>query len=209
MDLENTGKEWMEEAPLLSAMNKTNPFNVPDDYFSSLGSIIQSRCLIEDARFNNVEEFTVPAGYFDSLIQQTESRVAEQTIRELAPTAGFSVPEEYFSNLQHRILASATGAFKPAQALIKPIRSNWLRYAAAACVTAALGSVLIFGNRENSFESSLSSIPDQEIINYLQMHSDVGDTPMILENLGQNVNLTDISSDISDAELEDYISTTL
>jgi hypothetical protein len=209
MDLENTGKEWMEEAPLLSAMDKKNPFTVPDNYFSSLEHDIRSRCVVEDARFENDEEFTVPAGYFDSLIQQTESRIAEQTIRDLAPTPGFSVPEGYFSNLQQNILASTAETAAPAEAVIKPIRSNWLRYAAAACLTAVLGSVLIFSNRESSFESSLSRIPEQEIINYLQMHSDIGDTPVILESLGQNVNLTDISSDVSDAELEEYISTTL
>jgi len=209
MDLENIGKEGMEEAPLLSAMDKKNPFSVPDEYFSNLKDHITSRCLIEDARFNNEEEFSVPAGYFESLIDQTESRISEQAIRDLAPTSGFIIPEGYFNTLPQRILASAAGASKPAEAIVKPIRSNWLKYAAAACLTAILGSVLIFSNREDSFESGLSRIPDQEIINYLQIHSDVGDTPMILESLGQNVNLTDISSDISDDELEEYISTTL
>ena len=206
MDLENTDNEWMKEAPLLSSTDRKNPFAIPGDYFNNLELNIRARCLIEDARFKNEEEFSVPTGYFDSLIQETESRIAEQNIREIAPTAGFSLPEGYFEQLQYRISESTS---QPVEATIKPIRSNWIRYAAAACVTAVLGSLLIFNNAEESFESKLSRIPEQELINYLQMHSDIGDTPMILENLGQNVNLTDISSDISDAELEEYISTTL
>ena len=206
MDLENTGNEWMREAPLLSATDKKNPFSLPDDYFNNLELNIRARCVIEDARFQNEEEFKVPAGYFDSLIQETESRIAEQNIREIAPTAGFSLPDGYFENLQHRISESTS---KPVEAVIKPIRAGWIKYAAAACVTAVLGSLLIFNKAEESFESKLSRVPEQELINYLQMHSDIGDTPIILENLGQNVNLADISSDISDAELEEYISTTL
>jgi len=209
MDLENTGKEWREEAPLLSAMDKKDPFTVPDNYFTDLQNNITSRCLIEDARFRNEEEFTVPAGYFDSLVEQTEGRIAEQTVRSLVSSPGLTVPDEYFSTLHQSIVARTSKAVAPAEAVVRPLRSNWFKYAAAACVTAILGSVLIFSNQDNSFESGLSRIPDQDIINYLQMHSDVGDTPLILESLGQNVNLSDISSDISDAELEEYISTTL
>ncbi|NEU07766.1 hypothetical protein GZH53_05535 [Flavihumibacter sp. R14] len=209
MDLENTGNDWMEEAPLLSATDKKNPFTVPENYFSNLENDIRSRCVIEDSRFSNEEEFPVPADYFESLIQQTESRIAEEVIRGYAPSSGFTVPEGYFTTLQQNILAGTTVPAKPAEALIRPIRTNWIRYAAAACVTVVLGSVLIFNNQKDTFEAGISHIPDQEIINYLQIHSDIGDTPMILESLGQNVNLTDLSGDISDAELEEYISTSL
>ena len=55
----------------------------------------------------------------------------------------------------------------------------------------------------------MGKIPEQEIINYLQMNSDVGDTPAILENLSQNVTLTDFNTDISSEEMELYINTTL
>lgn len=209
MDLENTGKDWKDEAPLLAAMDRKNPLTVPENYFNTLKGNILSRCLIEDARFNNEDEFTVPAGYFDSLPSQIQSRIAEETIRDLAPADGFTVPEGYFSSLQQRILAKTETIEEPVETFIKPIKSNWIRYAAAACVTLVLGTALIFNSQNTSFESQLSSIPDQEIINYLQVHSDMSDTPMIIESLTQTVNLNDRVGDLSEDELEEYINTTL
>lgn len=209
MDSENTGKDWKDEAHLLAAMDRKNPLTVPEDYFKTLKADIISRCLVEDARFNNEEEFPIPSDYFDSLPAQIESRIAEETIRNLTPTDGFIVPEGYFASLQQQILAKTETAEAPVETVIKPIRNNWYKYAAAACVTLVLGSVLIFNNRENSLEAQLSSIPDQEIINYLQVHSDMGDTPMIMESLVQTVNLNDRVNDLSENELEEYINTTL
>ena len=209
MDLENTGKDWKDEAPLLAAMARVNRLTVPEDYFNTLKANIVSRCLIEDARFENEEEFSVPSNYFDTLPAQIESRIAEETIRKFVSSDGFTVPEGYFSSLQQRILARTASTEKPVGTIIKPIKRNWLKYAAAACVTLVLGSVLVFNSRENSFEAQLSSIPDQEIINYLQVHSDMSDTPMIMESLMQTVNLNDNVDDLSDDELEDFINTTL
>lgn len=209
MDLENTGKDWREEAPLLAAMHRTNPFSVPADYFNTLKDNIIARSLVEDSRFNNEDEFTVPEGYFDTLRSQIESRIAEETVRELAPADGFTVPNGYFSSLQERILAKTISVEHPPETIIKPIRSNWIRYAAAACVTLILGSVLIFNSQDTSFESQLSSISDQEIVNYLQIHSDLSDTPMIVESLTQTVSLNDRVGELSEDELEEYINTTL
>ena len=209
MDLENTGKDWKDEAPLLAAMDRTNPLTEPKDYFNTLKANIVSRCLIEDARFENEEEFSVPPNYFDSLPAQIGSRIAEETIRTQVSSDGFTVPEGYFPSLQQRILSKTATIEEPVETIIKPIKRNWLKYAAAACVTLVIGSMLVFNNQENSFEAQLSSIPDQEIINYLQVHSDMSDTPMIMESLMQTVNLNDRVNDLSDDELEDYINTTL
>ena len=209
MDLENTGKDWRHEAPLLAAMDKKNPLTVPENYFNTLKENIIARCLIEEARFNEEDEFAVPADYFDSLPSQIESRISEENIRALAPADGFTVPEGYFTSLQQQILAKTKTVEDPVETVIKPIRSNWIKYAAAACFTVVLGSVLIFKSQNTGFESQLSSIPDQEIINYLQVHSDMSDTPMILESLAQTVNLSDRVDDLSEDELEEYINTTL
>lgn len=209
MDLENTGKDWMEEAPLLAAMDKKNPFSVPANYFGGLEEHIKLRCAIEGARFSNEDEFTVPAGYFESLPLQIESRIAEQNIRNLASGDGFKVPEGYFNNLQKSILTKTLSDQKVHKGLIKPIRSNWIRYAAAACITLAVSSVFILNNQKNNIESRLGKIPEQEIVDYLQIYSDMGDTPLIMESISQNVNLGSIGSDISEAELEEYINTTL
>lgn len=209
MHLENPDNEWMKEAPNLAAMDRKNVFTVPDDYFIGLRATIQSRCAVELARFNNEDEFAVPADYFESLSTQIKAGIGEQNIRSLVPADGFTVPENYFKGLSQRILAKTQSSDTPVVSQIKPIQSHWIKYAAAASVTLVLGSILIFDSQKSNFESQLRSIPDQEIINYLQLHSDIGDTPLIIESLSQNVNLTNISNDITDAELEDYINTTL
>ena len=209
MDLENTDNEWMKEAPNLAAMDRKTAFKVPEDYFIGLKAITLSRCAVEDARFNSEDEFTVPAGYFESLSKQIEAGIAEQTIRSLAPADGFTVPKNYFNSLSGKIMAKTQSVEKPLEIRVKPIRSMWLRYAAAATITLVLGSLLIFNSQKSNFDSQLGSIPDQEIINYLQIHTDISDTPLILESLSQNVNLTNIGNEITDAEIEDYINTTL
>lgn len=210
MDLENTGKDdWMNEAPLLSSMEKKNPFTVPQNYFNDLPAMISARCLIEDNRFAEADEFAVPDGYFETLTSQIEARIAEENLRGMIPGDGFTVPENYFSGLQQRILAKTQVEEDVFQPVIKPIRSqkSWIQYAAAACVTVILGSVLVFNNQNNNIESRIGEIPEQEIINYLQLHSDMGDTPVIMESIS-NVNMGDIGSDVTEAELEEFINNT-
>jgi hypothetical protein len=211
MDLENTGNDWMNEAHLLSAIDRKNPFTVPENYFNQLNADIISRCRIEEARFSDQDEFAVPTGYFESLSSEIESRITEEAIRSLAAGDGFTVPADYFSELKERIMAKAKTetSLKAVDTVVKPLRSNWVKYAAAASVTVVLGTVLLLNSQNNSIDSQLGRIPDQEIINYLQAHSDMGDTPIIMENLSQNVNLSDIDMDISESELEEYINTTL
>lgn len=207
MDLENTPKDWMEKAPLLAATGRKNPFKVPQNYFNGLEENIQSRVALEDLRFDNEDEFSVPAGYFESLPLQIEGRIAGRNIRDLVPSDGFTVPEGYFSKLEESILTKAFGQ-KSHKTSIRPIRPSWLKYAAAACITLILGSVLIFNNQNSSIESRLGKIPEQEIISYLEIHSDMGDTPLIMESL-REINLSAVGSDVSEADIEEYINTTL
>lgn len=209
MDLENNSEDWMAEAPLLSVMVKKNPFSVPENYFNELEEQIKLRCALENVRSNDGDVFKVPANYFESLSVQIESRIAEHNIRSLAPTDGFKVPEEYFDTLEKRILTKTLSDPKDVRGSIISIRSNWIKYAAAACITLVVGSLVIFDSQNNSVESQLGRIPEQEMVSYLQMHSDMGDTPLIMETANQNINLTTIVNDMSDAELEEYINNTL
>ena len=209
MDLENTDNEWMKEAPILAAMDRNTAFTVPDDYFIGLKTTTLSRCAVEDVRFTAGDDFAVPADYFESLPAQIQARIAEESIRSKVTSDGFTVPQEYFDGLSQRILAKTTNVQEPLETQIKPIRSSWLRYAAAASITLVLGSILIFNSQKSDFESQLGSIPDQEIINYLQIHTDISDTPLIIESLSQTGNLTNIGNEITDDEIEDYINTTL
>ena len=62
-----------------------------------------------------------------------------------------------------------------------------------------IGSVIYFNSSYYSFNKQLSGVPDQEIINYLQLHSTVSDNQFIIENL---------NPDVSAEEIEQYINNT-
>ena len=208
MDLENTGKNWEDEAPLLAGMKVKNPFTVPENYFAELGTQVNSLRIVEDARFNNEDEFTVPENYFEGLISEIEIRVAEQNIQKIASTDGFSVQINYFSNLPQIITEQINTNNQPPKAVVKQISANFLKYAAAACVTLVLGSVIVFNNQNKTLDSKMDKLSDQEIVNYLQMNSDIGDTPLIIESLSLNSNMA-LGDSFTEAELEKYIDTTL
>ena len=208
MDLENTGKNWEDEAPLLAGMKVKNPFTVPENYFAELGTQVNSLRIVEDARFNDEDEFKVPEHYFEGLISEIETRVAEQNIQKIASTDGFSVQKNYFSNLPQIIIKQINTNTQPPRAVVKQISANFLKYAAAACVTLVLGSVIIFNSQNKTLDSKMDKLSDQEIVNYLQMNSDIGDTPLIIESLSLNSNMA-LGDSFSEAELEKYIDTTL
>ena len=126
MDLENTSKNWEDEAPLLAGMKVKNPFTVPENYFAELGTQVNSLRIVEDARFNNEDEFKVPENYFEGLISEIEIRVAEQNIQKIASTDGFSVQNNYFSNLPQIITEQINTNIQPPKAIVKQISTNFL-----------------------------------------------------------------------------------
>ena len=208
MDLENTGKNREDEAPLLAGMKVKNPFTVSENYFIELGTQVNSLRIVEDARFNDEDEFKVPKHYFEGLISEIETHVAEQNIQKIASTDGFSVQINYFSNLPQIITEQINTNNQPSKAVVKQISTNFLKYAAAACVTLVLGSVIVFNSQNKTLDSKMDKLSDQEIVNYLQMNSDIGDTPLIIESLSLNSNMA-LGDSFSEAELEKYIDTTL
>jgi hypothetical protein len=67
-----------------------------------------------------------------------------------------------------------------------------------------IGSVVYLNMKSDNISSDLSNIPDQEIINYLQIHSTVNDNQYIIENLSDE-GLQQVSNDVSSQEIEQYI----
>ncbi len=198
--------EWLKDAPTLAAVGKKIPFTVPSGYFEDLSDNLKSRILIESRRFENEEEFRVPHGYFEQLSSSIENRISLENIRALAPSSGFEVPDNYFSNLTERINSRLE---KPAKVNtpVRTLLNSWVSYAAAACITVMIGTGLYFNSADYQFGNQLSEIPDQEIMNYLQVHSTAGDTPFIIENLNPE-EFEQIDSDVSSEELEQYINST-
>ncbi|MHB1178021.1 MAG: hypothetical protein ACYCZO_06780 [Daejeonella sp.] len=198
--------EWLKDAPTLAAIGKRIPFTVPSGYFENLSDTLRSMALMESLRFENEEEFTVPDGYFENLSLRIENRVSLESIRTIVPSSGFEVPDDYFSNLTARINSRLEKSSK-VNTPVRKLFSSWISYAAAACVTVLIGTGLYFNSSNYQFGQRLSEVSDQEIINYLQVHSTAGDSPFIIENLNPD-EFEQISSDVSSEELEQYINST-
>lgn len=204
MKSEDSNMEWEKDAPTLAAMKRVNPFVVPSGYFESLSDEVNARILIESARFESAEEFNIPSNYFENLSSRIEERIAIENIHSIVPSTGFSVPETYFKDLSERI-QSKLAEQKPERK--KNIFKSWISYSAAACITLVFSTALYFNSTGYTIGRDLSEVPDQEIINYLQIHSTVNDNQYIIENLSDD-GLQQVSSDVSSQEIEHYINNT-
>lgn len=201
MRLQDSDMEWTKDAPTLAAMQRVNPFVVPSGYFESLNDQLNSRILIESARFEAEEEFNIPADYFQKLPSRIKEKIAIEAIQSLIPSTGFTVPEAYFSELSERIQTKLAEQ-KPERKI--NIFKSWISYSAAACITLVLGTAVYFNSSGYTINRDLSEVPDQEIINYLEIHSTVNDNQFIIENLSED-GLQQVSSDVSSQEIEQYI----
>lgn len=193
-------------------------FDVPENYFDELGSNIQSRIAIEQYVNNEAENFTVPENYFEELDNRIQSRIAvEQHIYNEAES--FTVPENYFEQLSQNILnktvnqETAKVVTMPAAANKKGVvrklfASHIFKYATAACFALILGIGVVIKNAETPVKhdqsflhEQLSTVPVDEIKNYLQLHADASDTRALMDH-GQQIN-----SDNLDVDLSDYLDT--
>lgn len=197
--------DWLNEAPTLAAIRRDTPFSVPSGYFENLSENLKAQALLESVRFENKEEFKLPENYFEQLPGRIEDRIALEKIHHLVPSEGYIVPDTYFSQLSVRI----NSRIKEERSVIKrkTIFSTWASYSAAAAITMLIGTVIYFNSTGYTIGKQLSDVPDQEIINYLQIHSTVNDMPYIIENINPE-GMKQITTDVSSDELEQYINST-
>lgn len=205
MELGHEDINLKEDAPNLLEISKSNPFKVPESYFSELGLQIKSRVKLETYRFEDEAEHSLPGSYFEELQEDINSRISLLKIQDTTPSSGFKIPEDYFTQLEQRIEA-AVGIEKSASRAVK-LFPAWSKWAAAACTTVIVGLSLYFNSDSYKFDEQLSRVPDQEIINYLQVHTTAGDTPYIIENLSPE-QLEQLNPDISEKDLEIYLENT-
>lgn len=201
----------MSRAALDELGAKGEGFTVPANYFEDMQTKLQSRINIEAALENTTGGFTVPENYFENLQQQVTSRIAVEEILAGQPE-GFTVPENYFENLQNAITAKiAQPEIKKPRGVVRHmLTSGVFKYAIAACFTLAVGGALLFRQMESPLavhnrsyiHKALSDVPDEDIINYLQMHMDAADTRGIMEEAGQ-INTSDVDAE----DLKNYLST--
>lgn len=206
MELNERDIDLQKEAPTLAAVGKGIPFTVPEGYFDSLSENLISRVRIEVALDDKPSSFKVPGNYFEDLASRIEERIAVEKIRSLSSSEGFTVPEGYFAGLTDRITARIDDS-EVRKPIIRSLFTSWMSYAAAACITAVIATGIYFTSNTYNLNKQLSDVPDQEILNYLQVYSTAGDTPFIIENLNPD-QLETVTQDVSAEELELYINST-
>jgi len=166
--------------------------------------------------------FKAPEGYFNALPEQIMQRIRaantdqEPVQEELAALSSLlaavprpqpqSVPSGYFEKLPERVMA-AIAEERAIPAKVVPLRNTRRRYMAwiaAASVAAILTGVLFMfkgtSHNASSLEAQLAGIPDQEIVDYLQTHTDAFDKEAIFSNVSTEEvadELPSMSTDLS------------
>jgi hypothetical protein len=192
------------------------PFTVPAGYFEQLPAAILLHIQLEDLRSGTpaVQQHpTIPAGYFDGLSQTIMQRIkAEEATTPQAELASlspflaaipkqvpFTMPEGYFESLQVTHLLPA----RPLRVVHRTNASTWIKWTVAACLTAFVGSsAILFITSGNSghykVEKQLEDLNDQDIVEYLQTHTDPFDNDAIFAST-VSVEATPVQNQLNEA----------
>ena len=172
-------------------IESTSANEVPDGYFNDLTSRIMSNARLDLLKSNN-SSFSTPNDYFPSLSERIKGAIFEDSLAKDIATDGFEVPPNYFEELGQRVTSRVSKI--PREYKNKPVIfqlnvQGWIKYAAAACVTAIIGiasynTVTDYDNGDMT-SSHLNSIPEQEILNYLASSTESDDMLYIMEYLYQ------------------------
>lgn len=215
MNLKNKNEDWSQDAPSLAGMDVTNPFTVPDNYFSESTEHLQARVGIEALIGEKLQnDFHVPDNYFETLEEQILSSVKAEELKEKISTEAFAVPEGYFADLQDRIIAKTAQANNDnKEPMIRKLVPAWIKYAAAACITAIVATGVFLNNKTTkdnlAAEVEFSQIPQTEIVAYLQTYNNTGDVDLIAEHLQSTEDLSDLDLELSEQEIQQYLESTL
>ena len=185
----------------------TEPWKVPEGYFEAVSEQILTQVNIENQ--TSREEFTVPTGYFDQLTDRIQGAIMAEKLKEQVVHSGFTVPEGYSKQLEEAILSRTTGSQKNETKVRKlPVR-QWVQYVAAACVLFVIGIASYKSITDTvtprAFESHLTSIADDEIINYLSASNESEDMIYMMEYLSPNDESAGICKEIQGDDIEDYL----
>ncbi|WP_316805028.1 hypothetical protein [Pedobacter nototheniae] len=194
--------DWISEAPTLAAMDKRNPFDVPDGYFNNLNELVFSSIFVNEFKQKtNLNTFEVPQHYFEELTARIQTHITLAEMPKAEST--FGVPENYFDTLQSRINNKIEALEPKKQAKVVSLWSkNLFKYASAACflLISSFGFYL-YQNQGNS----VSQIQSAEFANE-QMLYDIDESTIIdhLETESTAKSNAKTNS-VSDTEMENYI----
>lgn len=187
---------------------KESPFSVPKDYFHNLTKdITQKKNILESTQ----NALLVPPDYQAELTQDILLKIEEEKLRATVSHDGFTVPDQYFEELQAAILNKTSQKEKDATVIpFQKPRRTWLRYVSAASIVLALSIVAFFqlGEREATSEvveaeNIINEVPVDEIISYLAFYSETGDYIILSEELSEQTD--DFKDSFSSEEIESYL----
>lgn len=205
MDLNEMNENWQEEAPTLAAMEKVNPFKVPDGYFEEMSAQLLSRIKIIE-KDNNQPLLEIPEGYFETLEDKIVSRSRLDELKENSTSEIFAVPDKYFETLESKIKARIDTNDKISSTpKVRRLTTSWITYAAAACLTLVVGISIYLNADSKNAETQIANLPAEEIVDYLQLYSDAGDAAIISESLDTETELSELSQEIPAQEIEQYL----
>jgi len=193
--------DWKKDVPALAAMQKSNPFNIPNGYFESVEEKVKSAIFIDGLNKElNSDSFEVPQNYFENLSERIQTNIKLSALPK--DKHSFSVPEHYFNDLKHKI-TNRIAAEQPIKTVkIIPLwRRNILKYASAACF------VLIASFGAYFYQNNASSVPAQTPSAELssdQLLYDI-DENTIIEHLEQQNTTSANNTSASDTEMENYL----
>lgn len=184
-------------------------WDVPKGYFDDLSDKILAQTRLEAVVKQDV--FDVPMGYFENLSAHIQAKIFEDKLKEQVPADGFAIPEDYAGLLKDTIVAQTAGKERQ-KTIVRRLNFNkWIQYVAAACVAVVIGVASynsVNNEAQGSFsESHLSSIPDDEIINYLSALNDSHDILYIMECIDHSHphDSEGICTHVKENDIEDYL----
>lgn len=181
-------------------------WKVPKGYFEDLSTSILAQTKLETVA--KQDEFDVPAGYFENLSVRIQTKIVEDNLKKQVPTDGFTVPDKYTETLTAKILAETVEERKKT-----PVRSlifnKWIQYVAAACIALVIG-VTSYNSinrepRETFSKSQLTSIPEDEIINYLSASYESQDMLYLMECIDHPHDSEGVCIHVQENDIEDYL----
>jgi len=186
--------EWEKEAPHLASLPRTTPYSVPDKYFNNLQERNNQSVFVDGLMEKENQGFTVPQNYFEELGAQIESRIALDQIQTLVATDGFKTPANYFDKLNAEILSKTTAA-KPKAKVVRLWRTDFMRYAAAACFILVVASGLYVNEQQNAKAVRADELASEQLLYDI-------DESVIFEHIQESQTA---ATTTTDAELESYI----
>ena len=190
----NIQDELKSMGSILAGMSRAMPYSVPAGYFENLEMPVNNT--IKDLNEPEVTPnwgktlpYAIPDGYFEMLPDELVARVTTGYLPKESP---YSIPTGYFEALPAQMLQAAKGTETKVIPVKRRTLSSPVKWLAAAILVLGLGlgAYRVF-NMQNASgtEKILSSVPNNEIHDYLQRALRVDIDRIVKTNPINNMNV--------------------